>query len=216
MRQVRQARFITNNMHSPPQVTLLTVNTAEQTVRRLHSRVRNWGKLNVLVTRALEWSGMVGPGLALDSSISLENSDGGQWENILLVFSLARRHLLSGLPVLLCSWAWTLRVVDVLCCGAGVWLRMWEVILLKDTRSIERLHYGNGYTVCKWGYMAARYLLLIFCAWRMRVQSGVLRWRRFLLIESLLLLRLLKQPSWQIKCWKYRTTVSIKMILGVL
>lgn len=80
---------------------------------------------------------MVGPGLALDSSISLENSDGGQWENILLVFSLARRHFLSGLPVLLCSWAWTLRVVDVLCCGAGVWLRMWEVILLKDTISYE-------------------------------------------------------------------------------
>lgn len=143
MRQVRQARFITNNMHSPPQVTLLTVNTAEQTVRRLHSRVRNWGKLNVLVTRALEWSGMVGPGLALGSSISLENSDGGQWENILLVFSLARRHLLSGLPVLLCSWAWTLRVVDVLCCGAGVWLRMWEVILLKNIRQTITWHLGS-------------------------------------------------------------------------
>lgn len=36
MRQVQQARFIiTNNMHSPLQVTLLTVNTAEQTVKRL-------------------------------------------------------------------------------------------------------------------------------------------------------------------------------------
>ncbi len=74
---------------------------------------------------------MVGPGLALDWSISLENSDGGQCDNILLVFSLAGRHLLWGLPVLLCSWAWTLRVVDVLCCGASVWLRMREVILLK-------------------------------------------------------------------------------------
>lgn len=132
MRQVRQARFIiTNNMHSPLQVTLLTVNTAEQTVKRLHSRVRNWGKLNVLVTQALEWSSMVGPGLALDLSISLENSDGGQCDNILLVFSLAGWRLLRGLPVLLCSWAWTLRVVDVLCCGPSVRLRMREVILLK-------------------------------------------------------------------------------------
>lgn len=104
---------------------------------------------------------MVGPGLALDSSISLENSDGGQCDNILLVFSLAGRHLLWGLPVLLCSWAWTLRVVDVLCCGASVRLRMREVILL-----------------------------LKLCAWRVRVQSSVLWRRSVLLIKGLLLIRL--------------------------
>lgn len=96
----------------------------------------------------------------------LENSDGGQCDNILLVFSLTGRHLLRGLPVLLCSWAWTLRVVDVLCCGASVWLRMREVILL-----------------------------LKLCAWRVRVQSSVLWRRSVLLIKGLLLIRLLKQPS---------------------
>lgn len=133
MRQVRQAHFIiTNNMHSPLQVTLLTVNTVEQTVKRLSTPGLEiegswmfW--LHGLWSRAAWW------GLALlwIRVSLLENSDGGQCDNILLVFSLTGRHLLRGLPVLLCSWAWTLRVVDVLCCGASVWLRMREVILLK-------------------------------------------------------------------------------------
>lgn len=81
---------------------------------------------------------MEGPGLALDWRFLLEISDGGQWDSVLLVFSLAGlRRLLWGLPVLLCSWAGTLRVVDVLCSGASVRLRMREVILLETTTTID-------------------------------------------------------------------------------
>lgn len=73
-------------------------------------------------------------GLALCSNVL--RSDGGQDENVVLLFSLGRWHLFWGLPVLLCSWTWTLRIVHMLCCRASIRLTVGKVVLLKQAKPI--------------------------------------------------------------------------------